>query len=80
MTTTTVPARTVTTCDGCGIECTNKNRSRSGTMTLRADQLDHQGTPIANGGGIYDFCDHCVSLVMAAVLEVIAGKCREHRT
>lgn len=67
MTTTVIPAKSVTTCDRCGIECNDTNRRRLGHLHLSMTRLDNLGDPAAGDGRHWDFCDDCLGFVSGAL-------------
>ena len=72
MSTKTIPARTVITCDSCGAECTPQNRRQGGGVILKADALDMQGHAVADATQEYDLCDRCRFSVEQVVFKEFA--------
>ena len=69
----TIPAKTIMTCDACGVECTAKNYRRGGGLAIKEDALDYQGMAVANAGRNYDLCDRCLTTVAKAAEDAIAA-------
>ena len=61
----TIPARTINVCDCCGV--TDEDGIRRFVMECRVQvfkhALDYQGSPVANGGWIWDLCDTCATRI-----------------
>lgn len=67
MSTKTVPARTIKTCDGCGVVMDSGNSRQEGLLTLKAHALDMQGAPCADATKKLDLCDSCLYAVGKAI-------------
>ena len=74
MSTKTIPAKTIMTCDGCGIECTTSNRRKDGGLHIKEDALDYQGHAVADASQKYDLCDKCLTVVVQAIGAAISGQ------
>jgi hypothetical protein len=45
---------------------------QNGGVTLRRDALDYQGSPCANAGASFDFCDECLPKITDAINDQVA--------
>ncbi|MGN8062755.1 hypothetical protein ACTJK4_13945 [Ralstonia sp. 22111] len=70
MTTKTIPARTITTCDCCGVEMTGKNSRLDGGIKIKENGLDFQGMAVADASRSFDLCDDCLPKVKRAINDV----------
>lgn len=78
MTTQTIPAKTVTSCDGCGVVCTNDNRRRGGAIHVIRHALDMHGHAVASNDIKRDFCDSCLDTLTKALNEAFHDKSLKH--
>ena len=67
MSTKTIPAQVIKTCDGCGVIMDRGNSRQSGGLVLKADALDMQGSPCADATRKLDLCDSCLYKVGKAI-------------
>ncbi len=67
MSTKTIPAQTIKTCDCCGVTMDRKNSRQEGKLTLNAHALDMQGSPCADATRKLDLCDSCLYKVGKAI-------------
>lgn len=74
MSTKTIPAQTIKTCDCCGIVVDRKNGRQEGGLVLKAHALDMQGSPCADATRKLDLCDRCLYDVTKAVDVVLTMK------
>lgn len=74
MSTKTIPAHTIKTCDCCGSVMDSRNSVKEGGLVLKAHALDMQGSPCADATRRLDLCDSCLNDVAKAVDTVIASK------
>jgi hypothetical protein len=70
---TTIPEKTVTTCDACKVEMTRQNSVHEGSLDLRMAALDFQGQPVADASRHLDLCDRCVARISNAIDAAIKG-------
>lgn len=77
MSTKTIPAQTIKTCDCCGVVMNGNNSRQSGALVLRADALDMQGSPCADATRKMDLCDSCLYYVGKAVDSAIAARSQQ---
>jgi hypothetical protein len=64
---TTIPAKTLKTCDRCGVTMDGKNSSQEGALHIKAHALDWQGMPCADASRKLDLCNRCLYDVCAAI-------------
>ena len=74
MSSKTIPAQTIKTCDCCGVVMDGRNSVKEGGLVLKAHALDTQGSPCADATRRLDLCDSCLYDVAKAVDAVIALK------
>jgi hypothetical protein len=67
MSKTNVPARTVTYCDVCSVECAAQNQRHGGKMHLQRHGLDFQGNAVGSNDVDLDLCDSCLDKVVRAI-------------
>lgn len=67
MSTKTIPARTIKTCDRCGVEMAGNNCRKDGKVTINENALDFQGMAVASANRSVDLCDTCLSQVTRAI-------------
>ncbi len=68
MSTKTIPAQTIKTCDCCNsVLSYSTNHRQSGALHLKRDLLDMQGAPCASGAVSLDLCDDCLPIITEAV-------------
>lgn len=60
MSTKTIPAQTIKTCDCCSVVMSNGNSRQEGALVLKAHALDMQGAPCADATRKLDLCDSCL--------------------
>ena len=60
MSTKTIPAQTIKTCDCCQVVIGAQNSRKEGCLTLKANALDMQGAPCADATRKLDLCDSCL--------------------
>lgn len=70
MTTRTIPARVITTCDLCDSVCTRENRRHTGSVNVERAGLDMAGHAVGNDSLHYDVCDICLGLVVFTLDEL----------
>ncbi len=79
MTSKTIPARLVITCDRCGVETHQSlgtgRRRRKGVLSIESDGLDALGDPCCNANRSIDLCDDCLFKIETAIeaAMVLAG-------
>lgn len=78
MSTTTIPAKTVKTCDCCGITMDGKNDRQEGALHIKAHALDWSGCAVADASQKLDLCDGCLYEVSKA-LEFVRAERRAAR-
>ena len=76
MSTKTIPAQTITTCDCCGVVMDGGNSPREGALVLKAHALDMQGAPCADATRNLDLCDPCLYDVGTAIDAVLAARAK----
>ena len=64
-----IPAKSVITCDCCGVACAGGNYVHEGKLTLTRAALDFQGCPVADATIRLDLCDRCNSEIGSAINE-----------
>lgn len=74
MSTKTIPAKTIKTCDCCGSVMDSRNSVKDGGLVLKAHALDMHGAPCADATRQLDLCDSCLYDVTKAVDAVIAQR------
>lgn len=71
MSTQTIPAQTVVTCDCCKVTCTRSlgpgRRVAEGRLTIKQHALDYLGDPAADGSLTLDLCDSCLFKINTAI-------------
>ena len=67
MSTKTIPAQVIKTCDCCTRVITRSNSRQDGKLTLKRDALDMQGAPCADATIVMDLCDSCLDAVAEAI-------------
>lgn len=67
MSTKTIPAQTIKTCDCCGTTINRNNSRQEGGLTLKAHALDMQGAACADATRNLDLCDSCLYAVGKAI-------------
>ena len=72
MSTTTIPAQTIKTCDCCGVTMTTQNSRQEGQLTLNAHALDMHGHACADATRKLDLCDSCLYKVGKAIDAALA--------
>lgn len=65
MSTRTIPAQTIVTCDCC--KRSGTRRVKSAAIVLHRNALDWHGDPVADGTIRFDLCDECESLIAKAI-------------
>lgn len=74
MSTKTIPAQTIKTCDGCGVTMDAQNSRQEGKLTLNANVLDMYGHACAAATRKFDLCDSCLLDVEKAIDSAIAAR------
>jgi hypothetical protein len=74
MSTKTIPAQTIKTCDCCQVEMDRCNSHQDGALVLKAHALDTQGSPCADATRKLDLCDSCLYRVEKAIDATIAAQ------
>lgn len=77
MSTKTIPAQTIKTCDCCQAVMNHGNSRQSGHLTLKSDVLDMQGSACADATRKLDLCDSCLYDVAKAIDAAIAAQAQE---
>ena len=72
MSTKTIPAQVIKTCDGCSVTINPQNSRQEGKLTLNAHALDMQGAPCADATRKLDLCDSCLYKVGKAIEAAMA--------
>ena len=80
MSTKTIPAQTIKTCDCCGVTMGGLNSRQEGKLTLNAHALDMYGHACADATRKLDLCDACLSDVTKAIDSVIATRNPQSRS
>ena len=60
MSTKTIPAQTIKTCDCCSVTMDGQNSRQEGKLTLHAHALDMHGHACADATRKFDLCDSCL--------------------
>lgn len=71
MTTRTIPAQTIKTCDCCGAEMTAVTAREDGQLVLKRNGLDMHGHAVADATMRWDLCDTCVHLAARTIAPFI---------
>ena len=74
MSTKTIPAQTIKTCDCCQVVIDGSNSRQEGHLTLKAHALDMQGSPCADATRELDLCDSCLYHVGKAIDAAMAAQ------
>lgn len=74
MSTKTIPAQTIKTCDCCGVVIDGRNSRQEGALVLKAHVLDMLGAPCADATRKLDLCDSCLYDVSKAVDTAMAAR------
>ena len=74
MSTKTIPAQTIKTCDCCGVVMDGGNSRQEGALVLKAHALDMQGAQCADATRKLDLCDPCLYDVGTAIDAVLAAR------
>ena len=74
MSTKTIPAQTIKTCDCCGVVMDGRNSRQEGALVLKAHALDMQGAPCADATRKLDLCDSCLHDVGNAIDAALAAR------
>ena len=74
MSTKTIPAQTIKTCDCCGVVMDGRNSRQEGALVLKAHALDMQGARCADATRKLDLCDSCLYDVSKAVDTAMAAR------
>jgi hypothetical protein len=69
---TTIPARNVTTCDACGVECTRQTCQLGGGVLIRKSGLDLQRNAVGCDNREFDLCDSCLRAVELSIQGAIS--------
>ena len=67
MSTKTIPAQTIKTCDRCGVSMDSNNSRQEGKLTVNAHALDMHGHACADATRKFDLCDSCLHVVAKAI-------------
>ena len=62
MSTKTIPAQTIKTCDCCSVTMDGQNSRQEGKLTLNAHALDMHGHACADATRKFDLCDPCLQM------------------
>lgn len=73
MSTKSIPAQTIKTCDCCGVVMDSKTARQDGGLVLKADALDMHGIAVADASRRIDLCDTCLYVVGTAIDTAIAA-------
>lgn len=71
MTTRTIPAQIIKTCDCCGAEMTPLTAREDGQLVLKRNALDLHGHAVADATQKWDLCDTCVHLAARTIAPFI---------
>ncbi len=63
----TIPARTVVTCDRCGVVKNGKNDKQEASLLLKSHALDMHGHACADASRRIDLCDSCLYVLSNAI-------------
>ena len=74
MSTKTIPAQTIKTCDCCSVTMDGQNSRQEGKLTLNAHDLDMHGHARADATRKFDLCDSCLFDVAKAIDSAIAAR------
>ena len=74
MSTKTIPAQIIKTCDGCGVTIDSQNSRQDGKLTLNAHALDMHGHACADATRKFYLCDSCLFDVAKAIDSAIAAR------
>ena len=72
MSTKTIPAQVIKTCDCCSVTMNGQNSRQEGKLTLNAHALDMYGHACADATRKLDLCDSCLFDVTKVIDSVIA--------
>lgn len=72
MSTKTIPAQTIKTCDCCDTVMNGKTARQEGALILKAHALDMQGHACADATRKLDLCDRCLYKVGKAIDDCLA--------
>ena len=67
MSTKTIPAQIIKTCDRCGVTMDRGNSRQEGRITINAHALDMHGHACADATRKLDLCDSCLYHVARAI-------------
>lgn len=67
MSTKTIPAQIIKTCDGCDVKIDAQNSRQEGKLTLNVHALDMHGHACADATRKLDLCDSCLYKVAKAI-------------
>lgn len=73
MSTKTIPAQTIKTCDCCGVTIDPQNSRQEGKLTLNVHALDMHGHACADATRKLDLCDSCLYKVAKAIDSVLVA-------
>lgn len=76
MSTYTIPAQVIKTCDCCLKTMDKGNSRQEGHLILHAHALDLQGAPCADATRRLDLCDSCLYKVGAAIDAAISKEAK----
>lgn len=74
MSTTTIPAQTIKTCDCCKAVMDAKTARQEGGLVLQAHALDMHNHPCADATRRLDLCDSCLYAVGNAIDGVLLAR------
>lgn len=74
MSTKTIPARIIKTCDCCQKEITTANSRQDGGLHIKAAALDFSGAAVADASRKLDLCDACLGHVCTAIDAAIQAR------
>lgn len=72
MSTKTIPAQIIKTCDCCSVTMNGQNSRQEGRLTLNAHALDMHGHACADATRKLDLCDSCLYKVGKAIDAALA--------
>ena len=68
-----IPAKTIKTCDACGVEDSGHNFRHGCVLKLERAALDWHNAPVADASIRRDLCDTCQYKVSIAINEAMGG-------
>ncbi|MFG6441108.1 hypothetical protein [Roseateles sp. LKC17W] len=73
MSITTIPAKTIKTCDRCKAVMDGRNDRQEGALLVKAHALDMHGHACADASRKFDLCDSCLYTVAKTIDAAMAS-------